>query len=165
MAVYRGPIRRLLHRPSRHSLFAGLLAKPGFNPRDVRAEVGGWVEHGPAGAEPESRGRGAVALLAGRELGWVAPVAPEAKARQASDSPVTLPDRLDGWVRAGWVTAWSLEADELIVDYAAPGGGQARGGPMVLRVVSEPAALTAFVARAGQVLRKAKRRCVDDEHK
>jgi hypothetical protein len=34
----------------------------------------------------------------------------------------------------------------------------------VLRVVSEPAALTAFVTRAGQVLRKAKRRCVDDEH-
>jgi hypothetical protein len=159
MAVYRGPIRRLLHRPSRHSLFAGLLAKPGFNPNDVRAEMAGQVEHGLPGADPECRGSGAVALLVGRELGWVAPVAIDRE--PAGDSMIALPDRLDGWVKAAWVTAWSLAEDELTVDYVAPqvadptGGG---GGPRLLRITGDPAALADFVARAARVLSKRKRR-------
>jgi hypothetical protein len=122
----------------------------------IGAEVAGLVEHGPVGAEPDCRGRGALAFLPGRELGWVAPVAAD---RQPSDRVIALPDRLYGLVRASWVTSWSLAADELIVDYAAPGRDPAvgGGGSMALRLRSEPAALTEFVARAARVPSQAKR--------
>jgi hypothetical protein len=100
MAVYRGPIRRLFHRSSAHSVFARLLAKPGFNPDDVRAEVTGRVEHGVPGAAPECSGAGALALLVGRELGWVAPTGPP-----GGNSVIAVPERLDSWIEAAWVTA------------------------------------------------------------
>jgi hypothetical protein len=149
MAVYRGPVRRWLRGRSRHSQFARLLGKPGFDPDDVRAEVAGRVEHGPAGADPECRGDGAVALLPGRQLGWVAPVA--AGRPPGPDSMIALPDRLDGHVEAAWVTAWSLEAGELGIHYVIPPQDALRGR-RVLRVTGDPAALADFVARAAPVL-------------
>jgi hypothetical protein len=153
MAIYRGPIRRMLQRPSPHSRFAGLLAKPGFNPRDVRAEVACHVEHGVPGTEPECAGKGALALLVGRELGWVAPVAAD---RRSRDSAIALPDRLDGSIKAGWVTGWTLSAGELTVHYVSPAGPD--GGRWMLLARGEPAALAGFVARSARVLTEARRR-------
>ena len=158
MAVYRGPVRGWSRGRSRHSQFARLLAKPGFDPDDVRAEAVGLVEHGPAGADPECRGDGAVALLAGRRLGWVAPVVPFR--RPAPDSMIALPDRLDGCVEAGWVTAWTLAGGDLTVEYAVPPGvlpAAGTGGRRVLRVAGDPAALSGFVARAARVLTEGRR--------
>jgi hypothetical protein len=90
----------------------------------------------------------------GRELGWVAPVATDRG--PVGDSTIALPDRLDGWVEAAWVTAWSLSAGELTVNYVSPAGSD--GGPRILRITGNPAALADFVALSARVLPKAKRR-------
>jgi hypothetical protein len=139
-------------------VFAGLLGKPGFEPGDVRAEVVGRVEHGPPGTAPRCRGDGALALLASGELGWVAPVA---GARQPSgDNAIALPDRLDGLVEAAWVSAWSLAEGELAVEYVAPPRAdpvQGGGGPRILRIAGDPAALAGFVERAAHLLPGASR--------
>jgi hypothetical protein len=73
-----------------------------------------------AGGPPECAGAGALALLVGRGLGWVAPTA--GNRPPGGYRVIALPERLDGWIEAAWVTAWSLPADELTVHYVRPAG-------------------------------------------
>lgn len=131
--------------------FAALLGRPGFNPLNVLCEVEGAVAHGPVGAAPVCRGdSGVLALLVGRELGWVVP-------------PVQGGE-CAGWIQAAWITRWASDADQLTIEYQPPplhvhhhGWPQVEirlSEPRLLRITSDPAELVAFVDRAADVLSK-----------
>jgi hypothetical protein len=135
--------------------FAALLGRPGFNPLHVLREIEGAIEHGPVGEDPKCRGdAGVLALLVGRELGWVVPPGPIGDCA--------------GWsIAAAWITRWALDGDQLAIEYHPPPTLVHQRGstpvetrpsePQVLRITSDPAELVAFVRRAARVLRRSRR--------
>jgi hypothetical protein len=133
----------------RRGRFARELGRPGFDPRNVVCEVDALVEHGTVGGPPSCRAAGGVvALVRGRQLAWVAP-------------PVRDGNRA-GWIRPDWVTAWTLRAGELVVDYQPPPTTVHHHDPLRfeprfsesrrLRAVADAGRLAAFVHRARRVL-------------
>jgi hypothetical protein len=134
--------------------FAALLGRPGFNPLNVLREIEGAIEHGPVGSAPACGGDGGVlALLVGRELGWVVPGSSGDCGR---------------WnIAAAWITRWTLDGEQLVIEYHPPPSlVHPRGStpvetspsePQVLRITSDPAGLAAFVHRAARVLRRSRR--------
>jgi hypothetical protein len=87
---------------SRHTVFARLLGRSGFDESNVRYEVVGHVRHGPVGATPDCEDDGgAVALFADARLGWA------------------VPGRA-GWIESSWISSWSVVAGALTIDYLPP---------------------------------------------
>jgi hypothetical protein len=133
-----------LHRPRR---FAADLGQRGFEARSVRHELEAGVEHGPVRGTGRCLGdTGVVALLSDHRLGWVVPA-------QASCA---------GWFKGDWIMAWSLNGDQLSIEYWLPPDAGQLDGPFQIKVAGEgrqylwvtadPADLDEFVARASRVL-------------
>jgi hypothetical protein len=87
---------------SRHTAFARLLGRSGFDESNLRYEVVGHVTHGPVGVTPDCEAHGgAVALFANAALGWAVP-------------------RHAGWIELSWISSRSAAPGALIVDYLPP---------------------------------------------
>lgn len=83
----------------RHTRFAQLLDRSGFDEGNIRYEVVGRVRHGPAGATPDcDNDDGAVALFANATLGWA------------------VPGRA-GWIEPSWISSWATAPGALTIDY------------------------------------------------